>query len=74
MAGVIIDLTACQSLEDVEAAVPDGALADYTYMTDVKLRSSMEVERGLYMAESHNVIMRALETGHHPRSFLMAPR
>ncbi len=49
-------------------------LADYTSMTDVRLRSSMEPERGLYMAESTNVIMRALQIGHQPRSLLMAPR
>lgn len=52
----------------------DPRLADYTSMTDVRLRSAMEPERGLYMAESHNVIMRAVEAGHRPRSFLMAPR
>ncbi len=52
----------------------DPRLADYTSMTDVKLRSALEPERGLYMAESHNVIMRAVEAGHRPRSFLMAPR
>lgn len=52
----------------------DPRLADYTSMTDVRLRSALEPERGLYMAESHNVIMRAVEAGHRPRSFLMAPR
>lgn len=52
----------------------DPRLADYTSMTDVRLRSVLEPERGLYMAESHNVVMRAVEAGHRPRSFLMAPR
>ena len=52
----------------------DPRLEDYISMTDVRLRSAMEPERGLYMAESHNVIMRSVEAGHHPRSFLMAPR
>ena len=52
----------------------DPRLADYTSMTDVRLRRMLEAERGLYMAESTNVIMRALQVGHSPRSFLMAPK
>ncbi|MDO4606680.1 MAG: RNA methyltransferase [Bowdeniella nasicola] len=49
-------------------------LADYTQLTDVKLRRSLEVERGLYMAESSQVIRRAVAAGHRPRSMLMAPQ
>lgn len=49
-------------------------LADYTSLTDVALRRRLETERGLYMAESSKVIVRAVEAGHAPRSFLMAPR
>ena len=52
----------------------DPRLADYVSMTDVRLRSALEPARGLYMAESHAVIARAVEAGHRPRSFLMAPR
>ena len=52
----------------------DPRLGDYTAMTDVRLRQVLEPERGLYMAESTNVIMRAVQAGHRPRSFLMAPR
>lgn len=52
----------------------DDRLADYTRLTDVALRRRLETERGLYMAESTNVIARAVEAGHRPRSFLMAPR
>lgn len=52
----------------------DPRLADYTRLKDVALRSKLEPERGLYMAESTNVIMRALQIGHAPRSFLMAER
>lgn len=52
----------------------DPRLADYTALKDVKLRAKLEPERGLYMAESTNVILRALQIGHRPRSFLMAPR
>ncbi|WP_422117640.1 TrmH family RNA methyltransferase [Brachybacterium sp. UNK5269] len=43
-------------------------------MTDVRLRSRVEVERGLFMAESYEVISRALEAGMVPRSFLMGER
>lgn len=50
------------------------ALGDYTQLKDVQLRSALEPERGLYMAESTKVILRALEVHHRPRSFLMAPR
>ncbi|WP_067780634.1 TrmH family RNA methyltransferase [Actinomyces vulturis] len=52
----------------------DERLKDYTSLTDVALRKRLETERGLYMAESTNVITRAVEKGHAPRSFLMAPR
>ncbi|WP_106506803.1 TrmH family RNA methyltransferase [Brachybacterium timonense] len=56
-------------VEDLE----DPALDDYVRMTDVRLRSRMEVERGLFMAESYEVISRALGAGMQPRSFLMSP-
>ncbi|WP_218013705.1 MULTISPECIES: RNA methyltransferase [Georgenia] len=52
----------------------DDRLADYTRLTDVALRRTLEPERGLYMAESSNVISRAVAAGHRPRSFLMAER
>lgn len=56
------------------SSTEDPRLSDYVSMTDVKLRSAMEPEKGLYMAESTNVIMRAIQAGHRPRSFLMAPK
>ena len=52
----------------------DARLADYTGLTDVALRSIREPAEGLYMAESIAVIRRAIEAGHRPRSFLMAPK
>lgn len=52
----------------------DPRLADYVSMTDVKLRTAFEPANGLYMAESTNVITRAIRAGHTPRSFLMAPK
>ncbi len=54
--------------------IEDERLHDYTRLTDVALRKRLEVEYGLYMAESTKVIMRAIEAGHSPRSFLTAPR
>ena len=52
----------------------DERLGDYTRLTDVALRRSIEPGLGLYMAESSKVIRRALAAGHRPRSFLMAQR
>src|SRR5699024_2722938 len=43
-------------------------------MTDVRLRSRVEVERGLFMAESFEVISRAMDAGMAPRSFLMSEK
>ncbi|SNS44538.1 tRNA G18 (ribose-2'-O)-methylase SpoU [Micrococcales bacterium KH10] len=63
----IIELT---SLSD-----PDGPdLSDYTGLTDVELRKRVEPAQGMYLAESSNVIRRALAAGHRVRSMLMAPR
>lgn len=62
--GVIISLS----------TTDDPRLQDYVALTDVQLRSKIEPERGLYMAESTNVIKRAIRAGHQPRSFLMAPK
>ena len=64
---MIIELTSA----DLAA---DPRLDDYTRLKDVKLRSKIEPERGLYMAESANVIERAIRAGHTPRSFLMSRR
>ncbi|MGP5052523.1 TrmH family RNA methyltransferase [Brachybacterium alimentarium] len=52
----------------------DPALDDYLRMTDVRLRSRVEVERGLFMAESYEVISRAIDAGMAPRSFLMGEK
>lgn len=49
-------------------------LPEYSRLTDVKLRRKLEPERGLYLAESLNVIHRAIDSGHEPISFLTAPR
>jgi len=52
----------------------DERLSDYFALTDVALRRRLDVERGLYLAESDKVIRRALGAGHRPRSYLMAQR
>jgi len=52
----------------------DPRLADYTDLTDVALRRVREPAEGLFIAESSQVIRRALRAGHRPRSLLVAPR
>lgn len=52
----------------------DERVADYLHLTDVALRTRLEPEHGLYLAESEKVIRRALGAGHRMRSLLMAPR
>lgn len=54
---------------------PDGPdLSDYVGLTDVALRARDEPGKGLYIAESSQVIRRAIAAGHQVRSLLMAPR
>lgn len=52
----------------------DPRLRDYTRLTDVRLRVVKEPAEGLFMAESTQVIRRALRAGHRMRSLLVAPR
>jgi len=52
----------------------DPRVHEYTGLTDVALRRRREPAEGLYIAESQEVIRRALAAGHRPRSFLMARR
>jgi tRNA G18 (ribose-2'-O)-methylase SpoU len=59
----------------IEITDPDDErVRDYFTLTDVALRTKVEPERGLYLAESEKVIRRALGAGHRPRSFLMGKR
>jgi tRNA G18 (ribose-2'-O)-methylase SpoU len=46
-------------------------LEDYARLTDVALRRVSEPAGGLYIAESHKVISRAIAAGHIPRSVLL---
>ncbi len=62
-------------LRTIEIDDPDDPrLADYRDLRDVELRKSLEAEHGLFLAEGEKVVRRAVEAGHRPRSFLMAPR
>jgi tRNA G18 (ribose-2'-O)-methylase SpoU len=52
----------------------DPRLADYRDLRDVQLRTHLEAEHGLFLAEGEKVVRRAVESGFPVRSFLMAPR
>ena len=61
--------------ELIEVSDPDDPrLADYRDLRDVQLRTHLEAEHGLFLAEGEKVVRRAVEAGFAPRSFLMAPR
>ena len=50
----------------------DPRLADYVRLTDVSLRTSVEAEHGLFIAEGTKVIARAVAAGYPVRSVLLA--
>jgi tRNA G18 (ribose-2'-O)-methylase SpoU len=54
--------------------VADPRLADYVSLRDVELRTSLEAQHGLFLAEGEKVVRRAVEAGFPVRSFLMASR
>jgi tRNA G18 (ribose-2'-O)-methylase SpoU len=54
--------------------VDDPRLADYTRLTDVKLRTHLESAHGLFIAEGTKVISRAVAAGYPVRSVLLAER
>ena len=61
--------------ELIEVGDPaDPRLADFRDLRDVQLRTHLEAEHGLFLAEGEKVVRRAVEAGFTPRSFLMAPR
>ena len=49
----------------------DPRLADYTQLTDAGLRTHLEAERGLFIAEGTKVITRAVAAGYPVRSMLL---
>ena len=50
----------------------DPRLADYTRLTDISLRTSLEAEHGLFIAEGSKVLGRAVQAGYPVRSLLLA--
>ena len=52
----------------------DPQLAPYTTLTDAALRRRVDAEHGVFLAESSQVVRRALAAGHTPRSFLLGDR
>jgi tRNA G18 (ribose-2'-O)-methylase SpoU len=50
----------------------DPRLADYTMLTDISLRTSLEAAHGLFIAEGSKVISRAIAAGYPVRSMLVA--
>ncbi len=56
------------------SSADDPRLSVYADLRDMQLRKSLETEHGLFMAEGHKIILRALEAGLVPRSFLVSPR
>ncbi|WP_101650146.1 TrmH family RNA methyltransferase [Brevibacterium ihuae] len=71
----VLDLAAAAGIDTGRIrfldSADDPAVADYTRLTDVRLRTLQEPERGLFIAESSKIIDRAIAAGHVPRSFLM---
>ena len=59
---------------EILQSADDPRAADYRNLTDVGLRRRLEPEMGLFMAESHQVIERALAAAFRPRSVLTTPR
>jgi tRNA G18 (ribose-2'-O)-methylase SpoU len=60
-------------LRTVEIDSPDDPrLADYTRLTDAALRTHLEAELGLFIAEGTKVITRAVAAGYPLRSMLLA--
>jgi tRNA G18 (ribose-2'-O)-methylase SpoU len=57
-----------QQVEDAD----DPRLADYAGLTDIDLRTSVEAEHGLFIAEGTKVITRAVAAGYPVRSVLLA--
>jgi tRNA G18 (ribose-2'-O)-methylase SpoU len=51
----------------------DARLADYVRLTDSSLRTSLEAEHGLFIAEGEKVIRRAIGAGYPVRSLLVTP-
>lgn len=55
-------------------SLDDPALDVYARLTEAQLRNRLELEKGIFIAESPKVIVRALDAGYRPVSFLMEPK
>src|SRR5215510_2499140 len=53
------------------SSADDDRLADYTRLTDAGLRTHLEAEHGLFIAEGTKVITRAVAAGYPVRSMLL---
>ena len=62
-----VDILSITSLEDERLDV-------YTRLTERELRSVLEPEKGIFIAESAKVIERAVRAGYEPLSFLMGEK
>jgi len=62
-----MDTTRIIEITDIHQDGPD----IYTELTEAHLRSRLEQEKGIFIAESTKVITRALDAGYEPVSFLM---
>lgn len=60
-------------IEEIET-LDDDRVAPYVRLTERQLRSRLEPEKGIFIAESPKVIARALDAGMRARSFLMEER
>lgn len=56
------------------ASLDDARLDVFARLTDVQLRSRLEPEKGMFIAESEKVVVRALDAGLTPVSLLMEPK
>ncbi|GAA2548578.1 tRNA G18 (ribose-2'-O)-methylase SpoU [Neomicrococcus aestuarii] len=52
----------------------DPRVADYVALSDAALRQKRDPEQGIYIAESTNVVKRAIAAGHTPRSFFLTEK
>ena len=59
----------------IELTDPDDErLGDYVRLRESSLRRQLEAGRGIFIAEGSKVIRRAIETGHRPKSLMLASR
>ena len=59
-------------IEVTDLSMPE--LEPFTRLTEAQLRNRLEPEKGIFIAESPKVILRALDAGYEPVSLLMEHR